>query len=319
VERQRPFRQAILRGLGVVLPPLLTIALFFWAWSLVESYVLGPVDWAARTLVVTAIADISDTQTDTAVKKVGGKYIPLDIYNAVQASPGDVDLMLKLDLKQASAYEIYHRYVQLVYLQPWAVIIIFIILFAISLYFIGEVLAARVGRGMFNLFEKIINRIPLIRNVYSSVKQVTDFIVGDREQEMEFNQVVAVQYPSQGIWSIGFVTGTTLRTLHEEHGEPFVSVLMPTSPMPATGFTISVPVSQTVSLNITMDQAIQFVVSCGVVVPRSQVVGEGNITVEESAIVKQVVEGHIEQTEQDEAVEAVEQANTDVAESDHDE
>ena len=319
MERQRPFRQAILRGLGVVLPPLLTIALFFWAWSLVESYVLGPVDWAARTLVVTAIADISDTQTDTAVKKVGGKYIPLDIYNAVQASPGDVDLMLKLDLKQASAYEIYHRYVQLVYLQPWAVIIIFIILFAISLYFIGEVLAARVGRGMFNLFEKIINRIPLIRNVYSSVKQVTDFIVGDREQEMEFNQVVAVQYPSQGIWSIGFVTGTTLRTLHEEHGEPFVSVLMPTSPMPATGFTISVPVSQTVSLNITMDQAIQFVVSCGVVVPRSQVVGEGNITVEESAIVKQVVEGHIEQTEQDEAVEAVEQANTDVAESDHDE
>ncbi|MCS5629417.1 MAG: DUF502 domain-containing protein, partial [Pirellulaceae bacterium] len=175
---------------------------------------------------------------------------------------------------------------------------------------------ARVGRGMFNLFEKIINRIPLIRNVYSSVKQVTDFIVGDREQEMEFNQVVAVQYPSQGIWSIGFVTGTTLRTLHEEHGEPFVSVLMPTSPMPATGFTISVPVSQTVSLNITMDQAIQFVVSCGVVVPRSQVVGEGNVTIEESAIVKQVVEGHIEQTEQDEAVE---QADADVAESDHDE
>ncbi|MEE2842961.1 MAG: DUF502 domain-containing protein, partial [Planctomycetota bacterium] len=316
VERQRPFRQAILRGLGVVLPPLLTIALFFWAWSLVESYVLGPVDWATRTLVVTAIADISDTKTETAVKEVGGKYIPLDIYNAVQASPGDVDLMLKLDLKQASANEIYHRYVRLVYLQPWAVIIIFIILFAISLYFIGEVLAARVGRGMFNLFEKIINRIPLIRNVYSSVKQVTDFIVGDREQEMEFNQVVAVQYPSQGIWSIGFVTGTTLRTLHEEHGEPFVSVLMPTSPMPATGFTISVPVSQTVSLNITMDQAIQFVVSCGVVVPRSQVVGEGNVTIEESAIVKQVVEGHIEQTEQDEAVE---QADADVAESDHDE
>jgi uncharacterized membrane protein len=325
VEPQRPFRQAILRGLGVVLPPLLTIALFFWAWSLVESYVLGPVDWAARTLVVTAIADISDTKTKTADKKVGSQYIPQHIYDAVEANPGDADLMLKVEYEHASAYEIYHRYVRLIYLQPWAVIIIFIILFTISLYFIGEVLAARVGRGMFNLFEKIINRIPVIRNVYSSVKQVTDFIVGDREQEMEFNQVVAVQYPSQGIWSIGFVTGTTMRTLHEEHGEPFVSVLMPTSPMPATGFTISVPVSQTVSLNITMDQAIQFVVSCGVVVPRSQVVGEGNATVEESVIVKQVVEGHIEQTDQDEAVDQVDQADqadqadADVAESDHDE
>jgi len=314
VESQRPFRQAILRGLGVVLPPLLTIALFFWAWSLVESYVLGPVDWAARTIVVTVIADISDTKTDTAVKEVGRKYIPQDIYNAVKQSPGDVDLMLKLDLEQASAHEIYHRYVRLVYLQPWAVIIIFIILFTISLYFIGEVLAARVGRGLFNLFENIINRIPLIRNVYSSVKQVTDFIVGDREQAIEFNQVVAVEYPSQGIWSIGFVTGTTMRTLHEKHGEPFVSVLMPTSPMPATGFTISVPVSQTVNLNITMDQAIQFVVSCGVVVPRTQVVGEGNPTVDTSAIVKQVVEGHIEQTAQDDEVE---QADANVAESDH--
>ncbi|MBT4693091.1 MAG: DUF502 domain-containing protein [Planctomycetaceae bacterium] len=314
MESQRPFRQAILRGLGVVLPPLLTIALFFWAWSLVESYVLGPVDWGARTMVVTAIADISDVKTDTAVKQVGSKYIPQDIYDRVKESPGDVDLMLKLAHNQASATEIYHRYVRLIYLKPWAVIIIFVILFTISLYFIGEVLAARVGRGLFNLFEKIINRIPLIRNVYSSVKQVTDFIVGDREQAVEFNQVVAVEYPSQGIWSIGFVTGTTMRTLHEKHGEPFVSVLMPTSPMPATGFTISVPVSQTVDLNITMDQAIQFVVSCGVVVPRTQVVGEGNPTVDTSAIVKQVVEGHIEQTAQDDEVE---QADANVAESDH--
>ncbi len=314
MESQRPFRQAILRGLGVVLPPLLTIALFFWAWSLVESYVLGPVDWGARTMVVTAIADISDVKTDTAVKQVGSKYIPQDIYDRVKESPGDVDLMLKLAHNQASATEIYHRYVRLIYLKPWAVIIIFVILFTISLYFIGEVLAARVGRGLFNLFEKIINRIPLIRNVYSSVKQVTDFIVGDREQAVEFNQVVAVEYPSQGIWSIGFVTGTTMRTLHEKHGEPFVSVLMPTSPMPATGFTISVPVSQTVDLNITMDQAIQFVVSCGVVVPRTQVVGEGNPTVDTSAIVKQVVEGHIEQTAQDDEVE---QADANVAESGH--
>jgi len=315
VESQRPFRQAILRGLGVVLPPLLTIALFFWAWSLVESYVLGPVDWAARTLVVTAIADISDVKSDTAAKEVDRKYIPQDIYDAVQESPGNVDLMLKLAHDQASAHEIYHRYVRLVYLQPWAVIIIFMILFTISLYFIGEVLAARVGRGLFNLFEKIINRIPLIRNVYSSVKQVTDFIVGDREQEVEFNQVVAVQYPSQGIWSIGFVTGSTMRTLHEKHAEPFVSVLMPTSPMPATGFTISVPVSQTVDLNITMDQAIQFIVSCGVVVPRTQIVDADNTTVDESAIVKQVVEGHLEQTEQDEELE---QVGADVTESGHD-
>ena len=132
MESQRPFRKAILRGLGVVLPPLLTIALFFWAWSLVESYVLGPVDWAARTIVVSVIADISDTKTDTAIKEVSGQYIPQDIYNTVKENPGDVDLMLKLAHNQASANEIYHRYVRLVYLKPWAVVIIFMILFTIS-------------------------------------------------------------------------------------------------------------------------------------------------------------------------------------------
>ncbi|MEC7566899.1 MAG: DUF502 domain-containing protein [Planctomycetota bacterium] len=292
METHRPFRQAILRGLGVVLPPLLTIALFFWAWSLVETYVLDPVDWAARTAVVTIISDISDVRTDTATQEVNGKFIPQRIHEAVKANPGEVDLMHKMSQNQASATEIYHRYVRLVYLKPWVVIVVFMILFVVSLYFIGEVLAARVGRGLFSLFEKLINRIPLIRNVYSSVKQVTDFLVGD--QEVEFNQVVAVQYPSKGIWSIGFVTGTSMQTLHDHHGEPFVSVLMPTSPMPATGFTISVPKSETVDLNITMDQAIQFVVSCGVVVPRSQIVHDLNSTVSEHAEVKRAVEGLLE-------------------------
>jgi uncharacterized membrane protein len=89
---------------------------------------------------------------------------------------------------------------------------------------------------------------------------------------------------------------------------------MPTSPMPATGFTISVPVSQTLELNITMDQAIQFVVSCGVVVPRAQIVGGGNAIVDETAVVKQVVEGHVEQIKPNDEVEL---ANVDVTESGH--
>ena len=58
--KPRPFRRAVLAGLGVLLPPLLTLALFLWAWSLVESYVLDPVDWAARSTVVAFIDDVHD-------------------------------------------------------------------------------------------------------------------------------------------------------------------------------------------------------------------------------------------------------------------
>jgi uncharacterized membrane protein len=72
------------------------------------------------------------------------------------------------------------------------------------------------------------------------------------------------------MWSIGFVTGESMLDIRSSANEPVLSVLMPTSPMPATGFTITVRKSETIDLDLTVDQAIQFVVSCGVVVPLHQ-------------------------------------------------
>lgn len=278
-KNQKPFRAAILRGLGVVLPPLLTIALFIWAWSMVNNYILKPVDWLARTVVVASISDVSEERTETATHRLSGQgpYIPLAVYQRVKA-----DEERLLDLKTATAEEIYDRYVTLVYLKPWLVAVVFMIVFIIALYFIGELLAAKFGRFAFAQLEKIINRIPLIRNVYSSVKQVTDFLVGDHD--MEFNQVVAVQYPSAGIWSIGFVTGSSMRGVRDHVGEEMISVLMPTSPMPATGFTVTVPKNSTIELDLTIDQAIQFVVSCGVVVPFSQLCDDASPEQQEAAV-----------------------------------
>jgi uncharacterized membrane protein len=126
-------------------------------------------------------------------------------------------------------------------------------------------LAAGVGRFFWLQFEKIINRLPLIRNVYSSVKQVTDFMFS--EKELEYTRVVAVEYPRKGIWTIAFATGESLAEIREIAGEPVIALLIPTSPMPFTGFTITVRKSETIDLNITLDQAFQFIVSCGVVAP----------------------------------------------------
>lgn len=287
-KNQKPFRAAILRGLGVVLPPLLTIALFIWAWSMINNYILRPVDWLARTVVVASISDISEKKTETATHPLSeqGPFIPLAVYQRVSA-----DEERLLDLKVATADEIYNRYVTLVYLKPWLVAVVFMIVFVIALYFIGELLAAKFGKFVFAQLEKIINRIPVIRNVYSSVKQVTDFLVGDHD--MEFNQVVAVQYPSAGIWSIGFVTGSSMRGVRDHVGEEMISVLMPTSPMPATGFTVTVPKNNTIELNLTIDQAIQFVVSCGVVVPFSQLCDDASPE-QQQAAVRGAVEAMIE-------------------------
>ena len=284
--KPRPFRRAVLAGLGVLLPPLLTLALFLWAWSLVESYVLDPVDWAARSTVVAFIDDVHDespkevksSEIGSTEVKIGlidstefvqlstTQWIPVEIYQSVKSDPGDTDL------SQANANDVYLRFVRLNYLKRPVVIVVFLCLFVIVLYVLGKFLAAGIGRITLRLFERVINHVPIIRNVYSSVKQVTDFLFTERE--MEFNRVVAVQYPSQGIWSIGFVTGESMQSLHDSIGEPVLSVLMPTSPMPATGFTITVPKSRTIDLGITVDQAIQFVVSCGVVVPINEQVLE---------------------------------------------
>ena len=308
--KPRPFRRAVLAGLGVLLPPLLTLALFLWAWSLVESYVLDPVDWAARSTVVAFIADvheespkkITSSEIGNSEVKTGlidgtafvqlstTQWIPRQIYRSVMSDPGDTDL------SQANANDVYLRFVRLNYLKRPVVIVVFLCLFVIVLYVLGKFLAAGIGRITLRLFERVINHVPIIRNVYSSVKQVTDFLFTERE--MEFNRVVAVQYPSQGIWSIGFVTGESMQSLHDSIGEPVLSVLMPTSPMPATGFTITVPKSRTIDLGITVDQAIQFVVSCGVVVPINEQVLEGDSS-EVKGAVESVVAGLIDDRSDD--------------------
>ena len=96
-------------------------------------------------------------------------------------------------------------------------------------------------------------------------------MVCSESRDIEFTRVVAVQYPREGVWSVGFVTGESMLTIQNVAAEPVLSVLMPTSPMPATGFTITIRKSEAIDLDITIDQAIQFIVSCGVVVPTNQI------------------------------------------------
>jgi uncharacterized membrane protein len=281
-----PFRRALVRGLAVVMPPLLTIVLFVWAWKTLDSYVLEPLEGTARYAIFVAIADmrhepivreqilnlppdssklgeIDGRETyiaadGTRLIRIKKFWIPIEIYNWVETSPGSEEPIT------AAAY--YDRYIQLRYLRREVVMPLFLIAFIILLYVAGKSLAVGMGRMLWNYGESMVNRLPLIRNVYSSVKQVTDFAF--TENEIQCRRIVAIEYPRKGIWSLGFVTGEGIEDIKHVTQEPMVSVLVPTSPMPATGFTVTVPKSATVDLNISMDQAIQFFVSCGVVTPK---------------------------------------------------
>ncbi len=272
-----PFRRAVLRGLAVLLPPLLTIVIFVWVGNTVTNYLLGPMESLARQLLVAHYErDILPADQVPASEVVDGRvkiddlvyrqtkddrFVPAADYEFVRGEIGSKPM-------PESAGELYQVFVDRKFLQPQVVIPFFLCVFLLVLYLLGKFLAAGVGRFFWMQFERVINRLPLIRNVYSSVKQVTDFMFSERD--IEYTRVVAIEYPRKGIWTLAMVTGESLLDIRCAANEPVLSVLVPTSPMPFTGFTVTVKKSETIDLNITIDQAFQFIVSCGVVVPSQQ-------------------------------------------------
>lgn len=275
-------RGAILRGLGVLLPPLLTIVVLIWAWNAISNYVLRPMETGVRYAVVWGIGDVmkaapSEATATDGIRRLDGftyngeRYVPDATgrrflpEHVVRYVEDNLDRLGPYEVSPVTANAYWHRYVELRYLPRSFVVPLFLLVFLTVLYFLGKVFAHGIGRWFVTSTEAGINRIPIVNKVYGSVKQVTDFAFSERE--IEFNRVVAVEYPRKGIWSIGFVTGNGLTEISVVAGEPMLAVLMPTSPMPMTGFTIQVPRSQAVDLALTIDEAIQFVVSCGVVCP----------------------------------------------------
>lgn len=132
---------------------------------------------------------------------------------------------------------------------------------------VGAVLASVVGRALWRIVEAFIMGTPVLRRVYPYVKQVTDFVLTQEEQQKMFSRVVAVEYPRKGIWSIGFVTGSGLRRITQSVQKEFLTVLIPNSPTPVTGYVIVVPKEQTIALEMTVEEAFRFAVSAGVIAP----------------------------------------------------
>jgi uncharacterized membrane protein len=163
----------------------------------------------------------------------------------------------------------YQRYVDMTFLRPHIAIPFFMAVFVLLLYLLGKFMAVGIGGFFANSFDRFIHRLPGVRSVYSAVKQVSDFLF--TSHDIQFTRIVAVEYPRKGIWSLGFVTSESLLAIRDAADEPVLAVMVPCSPMPVTGCTVTVRKSECIDLNLTFDQACQFIVSCGVVVPPHQI------------------------------------------------
>ncbi|MBD3674934.1 MAG: DUF502 domain-containing protein [Planctomycetaceae bacterium] len=203
------------------------------------------------------------SESEQVYVTMGSRAVPYEDYK-------DVASVIPASSMPATSIGIYMELVTIRYFQSiFHLSAVAVIITIVSLYFIGRVVTVQLGQWTVNAFEnRVLSKVPVISNVYSSVKQVTDFLFTERT--VSYNQVVAVQYPREGIWSLGFVTGQGMREVAEELNEPMLALLMPTSPMPMTGFTIMVPKSECIELDLTVDQAFQYCLSCGVLVPPQQ-------------------------------------------------
>ena len=143
------------------------------------------------------------------------------------------------------------------------------IVVTLVIIFITGLLAANfIGQRLVNWWERLLARIPVVNSIYNGVKQVSDTLFSS--SGMAIRQPLLGQYPHQGAWTIAFLTGEpggdVVNHLKEEH----VSVYVPTTPNPTSGFFLMFPKSQVIELDMDVDQALKYIISMGVVAPPTQ-------------------------------------------------
>jgi uncharacterized membrane protein len=142
-----------------------------------------------------------------------------------------------------------------------------ILAFAILLL-VGAIASNFFGKKLVGWWDALLNRIPVVRSIYSSVKQVSDTLFSDSGNA--FRKAVLVQWPREHVWTIAFVTGTPGGDVVNHLQGDYVSVYVPTTPNPTGGYFVMLKKTDCIELNMSVDEALKYIVSMGVVAPGAQ-------------------------------------------------
>ncbi len=140
-----------------------------------------------------------------------------------------------------------------------------IILGLVTVFAVGFVATNLFGKRILKAFEGWFLKIPLIRKIYPAARQIVDSFMSKKSPA--FKKVVLAEYPSKGIWSIGFMTNDSFREANEKLGEELVHVFIATTPSPFTGFLVLIPKREIKVLDISVEEGIKLIVSGGIVKP----------------------------------------------------
>ncbi|MCX5647130.1 MAG: DUF502 domain-containing protein [Phycisphaerae bacterium] len=224
-------KRYFLRGLAVLLPTILTVWILAWGYGLLQEHV------------------------------------------SIHINRGLVKALVWFHRGQGlseAALAQYQADLEASFVRGFAGSVVGLLIATVAVFLFGAFLASVIGKILWRMAESLIMSTPVLRGVYPHVKQVTDFVLTPEQKKKSFLQVVAVEYPRRGLWSIGFVTGSGLRTVAGHAQGEFLTVLMPKAPALVSGYVIAVPKAEALVLDMTVEEAFRFLVSAGVILPEGE-------------------------------------------------
>jgi len=240
------FRWFFIGGLKTLLPTLITLWLLFWVWNFLWQNIGRHVIWVIKWLWVT-----------------------LQEYGLLPYQPAG---QIRSILNEGNSYVTNVDGVPtLVWQEPsFGTKLLGVGLSILLVYIVGVFVGNLIGRAAWRLIERGVMRLPLVRAIYPSVKQVTDFLLADRTArggQFQASRVVAVQARHQGVWSIGLVTGAGYGPLNQAIRGDMVTVFIPSSPTAVAGYVVVAHRDQVVELPLTVEEALRLLISGGVLTP----------------------------------------------------
>jgi uncharacterized membrane protein len=256
------FRRFFGRGLAVLLPSILTLWILWYALLFVFNNVAVPINRGMRWGVIQTIPLVlserhrPDWYVVTEQERDNFLHTP---EGSLMRSAAREDIDAEARAQQFREF----------WQSRWYLSILGLIVAITLIYLAGMLLGGIIGRRLYEGFENLLSRLPGFKHVYPHVKQLVNLVMGDHP--MAFKRVVLVEYPRKGLWSIGFVTSASMRDIARAAGESVVSVFVPSTPTPFTGFAINVAEREVIDLPISVDEAIRFMITGGVLIPEHQI------------------------------------------------
>lgn len=140
----------------------------------------------------------------------------------------------------------------------------------LALIFILGIIATNIfGRRIIDSVENMFNKIPLVRTVYTIAKQILEAFA--KPNKTAFTKVVLVEFPRKGIYSLGFITSETIKEAQEATSEYVISVFIPNTPNPTTGFFVMIPQNQLIPMSLTVEEGFKLIISAGLITPKEKI------------------------------------------------